>query len=230
VPDAKVFASIICFIRADGRECSYMTTDFNEDLLSARTGTDGRFRIEGLPTNSAVDLIVRKKGKAYVNSAGAGFQPDTMTARAGQQDIKLKMQPAGSIEGKLLIPKEGRDLPVYLTLQNKAGAGGKRPQAQTTADGSFRFDDLAAGSYQIFSTFGTNKLPEWVAKRQIVSVEAGKATRDVKITAVKGGVLEVAALSTVGPQPLQGVVVSVLVWTPPQLERAVALLGRTDCT
>ena len=83
-----------------------------------------------------------------------------------------------------------------------------REPVPSTADGAFQFHDLAAGSYHIHATFGTNALPEWVADAAVVSVEAGQTTRGVQITASRGGFLEAAVLAAEDRKPLARVTVN----------------------
>ena len=110
----------------------------------------------------------------------------------------MVVEPAGSIEGKISRRRKPFRRPSRgLTLQ---GDGSRlfpadlREPALSAADGAFRLTDLPAGSYRIQAAFGTNALPEWVADTVPVSVESGHTTRGVQVTAVPGGLLEVAVL------------------------------------
>ena len=100
---------------------------------------------------------------------------DSLPWRAGQEDIKLVVEPAGSIEGKIIAEGSNQPPPVArLTLQPDGpgffGFGGREP-VQSGADGAFHISDVAAGSYRIQAVFGTNAVPEWVADAVPVSVE-----------------------------------------------------------
>jgi len=81
------------------------------------------------------------------------------------------------------------------------GVGEGEP-AQSGADGAFRLADVAAGSYQIRATFGTNTVPEWVAETVPVTVEAGQIARDVQVSATRGGFLEVSVAGKNDRQPI----------------------------
>ena len=50
--------------------------------------------------------------------------------------------------------------------------------------------------------FGTNADSEWVAEPVPVSVEAGKVTRDVQVTAQRGALLEVTVLGKENRKPM----------------------------
>ena len=60
-------------------------------------------------------------------------------------------------------------------------------------------------SYQIHAMFGTNPVPEWVAETVSVTAEAGQTTKDVKVSAVRGGFLEVTVLGKLDRKPLADV-------------------------
>ena len=132
--------------------------------------------------------------------------PDSMRCQAGQQDVKLVVEPAGSIEGKVVA--EGTEQPVagakLLLEANRPGfAGGAwQSRLKSAADGMFRIADVAAGSYNVRAWFGTNALPEWVAEIVPVTVEAGKTASDVKVTATHGGFAEVAVLGKNDRKPI----------------------------
>ncbi len=136
-----------------------------------------------------------------------------MLCRAGQQDIKLVLEPAGSIEGKVLAqdtgqPVAGAQLSLQLNRPGYGGGAGHEP-AQSGADGVFRLADLAPGNYILRATFGTNAISEWVAETVSVGVEAGQTTRDVQVSATRGGFLEAVVLAKEDHKPLAQVGVNV---------------------
>jgi Carboxypeptidase regulatory-like domain len=184
----------------------YLSGKEGRECFSARTTTEGKFVIQGFPTNAAADLGVSKPGKVLRELQREYLSPDTMRCRAGQQDIKLVVEPAGGIEGKVVAHETGRPLAgMRLLLQpTRPGfaGGGEREPAQSGADGTFRLADVAAGSYQIHAMFGTNPVPEWVAEKVTVTVETGQITRDVQVSATRGGFLEVTVVGKNDRQPL----------------------------
>lgn len=210
VPDAEVSAVSICFV--EGRN-QYAFIGFGaweefgtlKKYLSARTGADGQFRIQGFPADCGANLAVKKKGKALsLRPRSYYIATQNMTGRAGDRDLKLQVLPAASIAGKVVVPGESNIMSqVSLQLLNDPGK-----TVRTGPDGSFRFEDLAADKYSIRTTFGTNVVADWVARNETVTVEGGQVLQDVKITAVKGGILEVATFSAVGHTPLGNVVLS----------------------
>ena len=121
-------------------------------------------------------------------------------------DIKLVVEPAGSVEGKIIAEGSNQPPPVArLTLQpDRPGfvALSEREPAQSGADGAFHINDVAAGSYRIRAVFGTNAVPEWVADTVPVSVESGQTTRDVQVTDICG-MLSLAARCELGQLALR---------------------------
>ena len=138
-----------------------------------------------------------------------GISPDTMRWQPGQRDVKLVVEPAGNIEGKVVAKETGQPFAGFsLWPQPTSGGffgGGERKPAESGADGKFRLSDLAPGNYELHATFGTNQTPEWVAERVPVAVESGQTTRDVQVAATHGGFLEVKVSSKNDHQPVAGV-------------------------
>ena len=209
VADAEVWVSYaLCERRNDegGRWAGYLSGKPLRECLSTRTAADGKFVIQGFPTNTAADLAVSKPGKVLRELERQYVGPDSMRCQAGQQDVKLVVEPAGNIEGKVVAEETGQPLAgATLLLQHERPgfAGGREHEpAQSGADGTFRLADVAAGTYQVRAMFGTNAVPEWVAETVSVTVEAGQTVSDVKVTATRGGFLEVAVVGQDDHKPL----------------------------
>ena len=196
----------------DGRAFSSLSGKLAQTVFHTRTDGNGRFQIEGFPTNAAANLEVRAPGKASRWSPDPNPSPDSMQYRAGDKDIRLTVEPTGSIEGKIAMEETSQPLPSARLWLQPDGPGsygiGTREPAQSGADGTFRITDVAAGSYHVRAVFGTNAVPEWVAERVPVLVEGGQTTRGVQVTAIRGGILEVAVLGKKDRKPMQQVSVS----------------------
>jgi len=194
------------------RTYNYLFGGVAAECFSARTGADGRFRIEGFPPNASASLAARAPGKTLRQALGQSLQPDAMPHQAGQDDIRLVVEPAGSIEGKIVGEEATALLPVArLVLQpDGPGVAGLAQHSPTwsNTDGTFRLVDVPVGSYRLRAVFGTNALPDWVAESAPVMVESGQATRDIEMTAIRGGVLAVTVLSKDERQPLAQVSVN----------------------
>ena len=201
VANAEVsVATAFCEISREGgeRSLNYFLGKPAHDCFAARTDAAGRFRIENFPTNATAALAVQAPGKALRPSSQefAGF--DSLPWRAGQDDIKLVVESAGSVEGKIIVAESNQPPPVARLMLQPDNPGffafGEREPAQSGVDGAFRISDVPAGSYRIQAVFGTNAVPEWVADAIPVSVESGQTTRGVQVAAARGGLLEVAVL------------------------------------
>jgi protocatechuate 3,4-dioxygenase beta subunit len=212
VADAEVWVSMGFTERPmanGGTSYAYLGGKPGRECFSTRTATDGKFVIQGFPTNAAADLAVSKPGKVLREFPREYVSPETLRCRAGQQCIKLVVEPSASIEGKVVVQATGEPLAgMRLWLQaNRPGyAGGvEREPAQSGAGGTFRLAELTAGSYHVRAMFGTNPVPEWVAETVSVTAEAGQTTKDVKVSAVRGGFLAVTVLGKLDRKPLTDV-------------------------
>ena len=197
---------------AGGRIFNYITGKPARDCFAGRTDAVGHFRIENFPTNATAALAVQAPGKALRQSPQDSTSFDSLPYRARQEDIRLVVEPAGSIEGKIIVAESNQPRPVaQLTLQPVGPAFfgfGEPEPAQSGSDGAFHISDVAAGLYRIRAVFGTNAAPEWVAETVPVSVESGQTTRDVQVTAARGGSLEVTVLGKNDRKPLAQVTVN----------------------
>ena len=191
-----------------GRSFNNLPANIASNYFAVRTDVAGHFRIENLPTNATAALDVQAPGKT-VRLSSEDFTVNALSAlpwRAGQEDLKLVVEPSGSVEGKIVV--EGGNLPppiARLTLQHNGPGffpGGPSKPVETGPDGAFHISDVAAGSYRIQASFGTNSTPDWIASNVPVTVESGQTARDVRITATRGGLLEVAVLGETDRKPL----------------------------
>jgi protocatechuate 3,4-dioxygenase beta subunit len=207
-------ATAVCEISSEEgtRSFNYFSGKPARDCFAARTDAAGRFRIEDFPAGATATLAVESPGKALRSSSQDFASFNSLPWRAGQADIKLVVEPAGSIEGKIIAADSNQPPPVArLTLQPD-GPGffsfGEREPIQSGADSAFHISDMAAGSYRIRAVFGTNAVPDWVADAVPVSVESGQTTRGVQVTAARGGLLEAVVLGKNDRKPLPHVMVN----------------------
>jgi hypothetical protein len=207
-------AAVRCDISLEdgSRSFNYLLGKSARDCFAARTDADGRFRIENFPSNAAAGLTVQSPGKVLRQSPENSFNYNTLPWRAGQEDIKLVVEPAGGIEGTIIVEGSNQPPPVArLELRPEGPAsfsfGGLDP-VESGAEGAFHISDVPAGSYEIHAVFGTNPVPDWVADATLISVESGKVARGVQVTAARGGLLEVAVLGQDDRKPLAQVMVN----------------------
>ena len=191
---------------------NYITGKPARDYFAARTDAAGHFRIEDFPTHATAVLAVQFPGKVLHQSQPEFYGSGALPWHAGQDDIKLVVEPAGSVEGKIIVAESNQPPPVARLTLLADGPGffaaGEREPAQSGVDGAFHISDVAAGSYRIHAVFGTNAVPDWVADVVPVSVESGQTTRDLQVTAARGGMLEVAVLGKNDRKPLPQVMVN----------------------
>jgi protocatechuate 3,4-dioxygenase beta subunit len=202
VADASVFVAVAITeteLPGGARTFSYLTGKLARDLFNVRTAADGRFRIEGFPAEVGVDLAVQVAGKALRSPGRESMGPDSMPWRGGDQTIKLVVEPAGSIEGKVVVQDGGQPLgDAQLVLQPQQGGffgAAVTDPARSGADGTFKIKDVAPAAYRVRAIFGTNTPPDWVAETVPVTVEVSQVIRGVQVAAVRGGLLQVRVTS-----------------------------------
>jgi protocatechuate 3,4-dioxygenase beta subunit len=183
---------------------NFFVSAMTSDMFSARTDAAGHFHIDNFPTNASATFEVEAPGKALRATQQDLSDPETAGYRAGQKDIQLIMEPAGSIEGKIVCGTNQTPPSARISLQSGErgtwmGTGIK--PVRSTAANTFRFDNLADGSYILQAKFGTNGSSGWVAETVPVTVTSGQVTRDVKVMAQRGALLEVSVLSENNRKP-----------------------------
>jgi protocatechuate 3,4-dioxygenase beta subunit len=215
VPDAAVWVNLASRHgkRDDNSESwEILSSWLGRQRLATRTGADGRFRIEGLPSDAALELAVAKPGLALDQPHRAYWRPRlySLSFQAGESNIVLTLKPAGAIEGRVVQENTGAPVADARVLVVEAGFGGDaRPPSPTDSDGIFHLTDLSAGEYRLRAVVVTNEFPDWVCDMVSATVETGATNRDVKITASRGAVLEVTVRDESSNQPIKAASVSV---------------------
>ncbi len=184
---------------------SYMSRMPKLELLSTVAGADGKFRIEGIPTNAAVDLAVSMPGKVLRSPEREYISPDTMRCRPGQKDVKLVLDPGGVVSGKIRSLESGKPIEgarIGLLPQGRVISGAQVEPVKSDAQGRFLLASVAPGSYRVQANFGSKPLADWVAETLPIIVEAGRTTKDLEISATRGGLLEVSVLAKETRKPL----------------------------
>ena len=165
------------------------------ELFSARTSADGKFRIENFPADGQAILLAKKPGKALRQTANV-LRYDELPFHAGQEDITLTLDPAGSVTGKVVARGTGQPLAHAMvglepTTPGMASLLLDQGTIVSAADGSFQIPNVPSGSYQLMADFTNEPIADWVANPVPITVAAGQSVSDVQIQAYKGGVVEV---------------------------------------
>ena len=195
VADAEVWvSSALNQAMTDIGQPNFVHGKIAHELFSARTSAEGKFRIENFPADAQAILSVKKTGEALRQTA-TPFRYDELPFHAGQEDITLTLDPAGSVTGKVVARGTGQPLAnAAVSLQPAPGMGffSFDPGiVVSAADGSFQIPDVPAGAYQVVAIFTNRPIAEWVADRIPIKVAAGETVPGVQIQAYKGGVVEV---------------------------------------
>jgi protocatechuate 3,4-dioxygenase beta subunit/peroxiredoxin len=162
-----------------------------EAWLSAGSGSDGAFLLEGLPKDATVILRANHPDFA-VTLAGA---PESMqglpmgTIAVGAADVVITLEPGASIEGKVTLEDSGKPVEGVVVAATPAArnileilSGVRR--AETNADGSYTLSGLAASQYSVKASH-----PDWTAASLSVDLSEGGLVGGHDITLVKGVLL-----------------------------------------
>jgi protocatechuate 3,4-dioxygenase beta subunit len=217
VANAEVFVAMAVGERSYNHGVMVVNSLFGKPArnhFSAHTDAAGHFRIENFPTNAAAMLAVESPGKVLHPPEQESYNFEEAGYRAGQEDIRLAVEPAGGIEGKIVVGENNQPLPAaQLMLLPDTPRGfmveGMAPVKSGT-NGVFHFDTVLAGSYRIQFSSGPKNDSGWVAEMVPVTVAAGQTARAVQVKAVRGTLLEVTVLSQADrkPQPKVNVTAS----------------------
>jgi len=214
VADAEVWVpSALNNALSDYGQPNFLFGKIARELFSTRTSADGKFRIENFPADGHAVLEVKKTGLTLHQTANS-FQYDELPFHAGQEDITLTLDPAGSVAGKVVGRGSGQPLAnaVIGIESDTPGMGYFLFEEETfvsAADGSFQIPDVPAGSYRVTATFTNEPVADWVTEAVPVKVAAGQAAPEVQLEAYKGGVVEVTIRSKNNHVPIADAGVSV---------------------
>jgi protocatechuate 3,4-dioxygenase beta subunit len=156
---------------------------------------------------------VKKAGKTLRQTSS---QPryDELPFHAGQEDIALVLDPAGSVTGKVVVRGTGQPLAHALVGLEPAAPGmgyymSDREANASAADGSFQIPDVPAGFYQVMANFTNQPVADWVVGPVPVTVAAGQTVTDVQLQAYKGGIVEVTVRGKISHELITNAGVSV---------------------
>jgi Carboxypeptidase regulatory-like domain len=214
VADADVWVSAaLNTALTDYGQPSQLFGKIAHNLFSARTSADGKFRIENFPADAQAILSVKKTGMA-MHPTESVIRYDQLPFRAGQDDITLILDPAGSVSGTVVVRGTGQPLPGAVVGLEPVASEMRyllldMGTAVSAADGSFQIADVPAGSYQVTAIWTNEPVADWVADPVSITVAASQAANGVQIQAYKGGVVEVTVRGKNNHEPLADAVAQV---------------------
>jgi len=172
--------------------------------LTARTDAEGRFEIHGLPAEAQASLDVVAPGYAWAHTRSKR----DFEYPAGATDIRIVLPKEATIEGRIVEKATGEGIPglrihTHTVTDDLAGT-----QAGAVSDeaGRFVIRGVLPGRTTVYY-FWTDR-PEWLVEEVALETEPGQAYRDVKLEAVRDGLVEVSVTDEAS-RPLAGAYVSI---------------------
>ncbi len=182
------------------------------ELLTSVTDADGRFAFANISAEVTADFLIKKTGRATVNTyRSTGYANQRLRFAPGQTDIRLVSPVEARIEGTVVMKDTGRLISgVRLIVKQETNRPlfGQEP-VTSKEDGTFNINALAAGNYLVQLVRPQEGGGEWVAEPAKVALEAGQTKTDVRIELSKGGFLEVLITEAETSKPLNKASVSI---------------------
>jgi RNA polymerase sigma factor (sigma-70 family) len=160
---------------------------------AAHTAADGSFALKAIPQGSLVEVKITPQGREPARVSWNTAQPAVITLdhRLGRIKGRLKPTDAGGFTGEMLVRvsldgPRGKSAPGPVTLRYNAGMN-------VSKDGSFRFDGLPPGHYELSAS--SEKDAPFIAKAvgDIEVAPNGEATVEVpldRLVTVTGRVID----------------------------------------
>ncbi len=208
VPEKVIDEEVQREIRSHGDRMRLIQTLEAEGTTLARYRERVRERI--------IERAMRDKNVSSESSSRRADSPRQAEVQSGAQPANEG--PASAIEGHVLDedghPLAGARLWPDRVEPSPLKFGTPRAPAfepvLSGADGAFRMTGLAPGLYAIRILCDTNAIPGWVAESGWLSVRTGETSRDVQISATRGGFLKVLVLAEGGRAPVAQAHINVL--------------------
>ena len=181
-------------------------------LLTTSTDAAGKFAFTGIPANATVEFIVKKAGKATVNTyKHIGIANQKLNFIVGQADIKLTLPVEARIEGIVVDKSTGEPVGgVKLkVLREQDYPYLRREPVASNQDGTFCVDALVSDRYVLELVSSQDRLADWIAELVEVITEAGKTKSGIRVELSKGGLLEIKLRDAVSKEPIEDARVSV---------------------
>lgn len=160
-------------------------------VKETRTDAEGRYLLTGFGAH-AVTLVAQAEGVGRSLSV-------TIPRGPASAEVDLRLEPVGSLEGRITV--DGEPQAETVVLLNPLGANSSNFFVLTGPDGRFAFDVLAPGEYVGYPILGRggNKAKDMFVQR--VTVRSGERAR-LDVDATYGGTALEVTLRTVSGEPV----------------------------
>lgn len=190
-------ASVAALLRIETPTARKMFRPLAGEVLKARTDAQGRFRFANIPETAVVGFDLSAPGRARA-LADRPFAP-------GQKGLRFVLPPEGRLNGRVVEKGASRALAnVCLQAVGSLTSGVQMAWATTDKEGRFSLSGLSGGKYRVSIVGAGKDLPEWIGSQEKAPVETGKVASDVKIEAVRGGILELVLTDAATNEPVAG--------------------------
>jgi protocatechuate 3,4-dioxygenase beta subunit len=211
-PVPGVSVSVWLLAVGKGEEQRRLGRPVAAELLTSVTDADGRFAFANISAEATADFLIKKTGRATVNTfRSTGYANQRLRFAPGQTDIRLVSPVEARIEGTVVTKDTGKPISgVRLIVKKETNRPlfGQGP-VSSKEDGTFNINALAAGNYLVQLVRPQEGGGEWVAEPAKIALEVGQTKTDVRIELSKGGFLEVLITEARTNKPLDKASVSI---------------------
>ena len=175
--------------------------EMDETRFVTRTDANGRFEIDGLPTNNWSSHRARARKDGYADAFCKSFK---IKDREKPQEILLVLRQGGGISGRVIDDTGSTLEGVKLTLEmnNVSEWSSNSRNARhvlSDAEGRFKFDRLTAGSYRVSARARGHA----TAYKGNLKVEGAAETEGVELILKEGGAVR-GSVKTQQGDPVAG--------------------------
>jgi len=190
-------ASVAAFLRKDS--CDVIGLPAMK-WLDTRTDPNGRFELAAVPPEAQAEFLVSAPGRGLLFT-GSNPKPYGFGQYSTSTDARIVLPKAGRIEARVVDKLTGKGVAGLSFNAVMIGSmwGLENARAVSGPDGGLGFSGLRPGTWMLQEVCGPTDRPAWVCPSAGAEVEAGKTTRDVKVEATTGAMLD---LSLVDPNGL----------------------------
>ena len=176
-------------------------------MFTSTTDRTGRFRFTRIPADATAEFVLKKAGRATVNTYRSVRSPDQKLKYApGQPGIKLTLPPEARIAGMIVEGGSGKPVPGVKVVARSSQdilSSMPTPVAASDDNGKFSMGALIAETYVLGLAQPSEGPADWIALPLEVTTEAGNTRSGIKIELSKGGLLEAVVTETISGEPVE---------------------------